>query len=166
MGQGLTNKEISASLGISSETVHAHVKHVFHKLGARNRASAAAARASSRSPAWQAFFDKGLRPQLAPLHFVARAITPPRRVRRFDTRFFLTLHEDWENATFDAAPSDELTEVHWVTFAEAQRLDLPRVTNFLLGELEGRLARGEPLKRDRDVPFFHHRGKQWIHDRL
>ena len=42
MGQGLTNKEISASLGISSETVHAHVKHVFHKLGARNRASAVA----------------------------------------------------------------------------------------------------------------------------
>lgn len=42
MGQGLTNKEISASLGISSETVHAHVKHVFHKLGAKNRASAVA----------------------------------------------------------------------------------------------------------------------------
>ena len=42
MGQGLTNKEISASLGISSETVHAHVKHVFHKLGVRNRAAAVA----------------------------------------------------------------------------------------------------------------------------
>ena len=42
MGQGLTNKEISASLGIASETVHAHVKHVFRKLGAKNRASAVA----------------------------------------------------------------------------------------------------------------------------
>ena len=42
MGQGLTNKEISASLGIANETVHAHVKHVLHKLGASNRAAAVA----------------------------------------------------------------------------------------------------------------------------
>lgn len=43
MGQGLTNKQISASLGIASETVHAHIKHVFFKLGASNRAAAVTA---------------------------------------------------------------------------------------------------------------------------
>ena len=43
MGQGLANKEISTSLGISSETVHAHVKHVFFKLDVGNRVAAVAA---------------------------------------------------------------------------------------------------------------------------
>ena len=43
MGQGLGNKEISASLGIASETVHAHVKHIFSKLDVGNRAAAVAA---------------------------------------------------------------------------------------------------------------------------
>ncbi|MCY4599625.1 MAG: response regulator transcription factor [Acidobacteria bacterium] len=43
MGQGLTNKAISASLGIATETVHAHVKHIFVKLDVGNRASAVAA---------------------------------------------------------------------------------------------------------------------------
>ena len=43
MGQGLRNKEISVSLGIASETVHAHVKHIFSKLDVGNRAAAVAA---------------------------------------------------------------------------------------------------------------------------
>ena len=43
MGQGLTNKEISARLGIASETVHAHIKHIFFKLEVSNRAAAVAA---------------------------------------------------------------------------------------------------------------------------
>lgn len=43
MGQGLTNKQISASLGIASETVHAHIKHIFFKLAVSNRAAAVAA---------------------------------------------------------------------------------------------------------------------------
>ena len=42
MGRGLTNKAISASLGIATETVHAHVKHIFAKLDVGNRASAVA----------------------------------------------------------------------------------------------------------------------------
>ena len=42
MGQGLTNKAIAARLGIASETVHAHVKHIFFKLDVSNRAAAVA----------------------------------------------------------------------------------------------------------------------------
>ncbi len=35
---GRSNAEIAQSLGISSQTVKAHVAHLLHKLGARNRA--------------------------------------------------------------------------------------------------------------------------------
>ncbi len=37
---------------------------------------------------WEAFQRHGVLPDLEALHVVARAITPPKRVRRFDTRFF------------------------------------------------------------------------------
>jgi 8-oxo-dGTP pyrophosphatase MutT (NUDIX family) len=38
--------------------------------------------------AWKAFFERGVLPDLGPMHLVGRAITPPRRPKRFDTRFF------------------------------------------------------------------------------
>src|SRR5262249_61901383 len=37
---------------------------------------------------WRAFFATGYRPALGRLTFFARAITPPGRPRRFDSRFF------------------------------------------------------------------------------
>ena len=38
---------------------------------------------------WAAFAKAQILPDLASIHFVARAITPPRRPKRFDTRFFV-----------------------------------------------------------------------------
>jgi 8-oxo-dGTP pyrophosphatase MutT (NUDIX family) len=43
-----------------------------------------------RAPAgpWQAFAEANIYPDLSTVHFIARAVTPPRRARRYDTRFF------------------------------------------------------------------------------
>lgn len=40
MGQGLRNREIGESMGISLKTVEAHVEHILLKLGARSRMQA------------------------------------------------------------------------------------------------------------------------------
>jgi DNA-binding NarL/FixJ family response regulator len=40
IGQGRTNAEIGAELGISAVTVKTHVSHIFDKLGLRDRAAA------------------------------------------------------------------------------------------------------------------------------
>lgn len=40
MADGLTDRQIAARLGISRRTAEAHVGHILHKLGARNRAQA------------------------------------------------------------------------------------------------------------------------------
>ncbi len=92
-----------------------------------------------------AFAARGLAPTLAPLRFIARAVTPPARSRRFDARFFLGAAEDC--LCTDCAPADttELSDLRWFTMAEAFALDLPSVTRFILEEVRQRLA-GQALR--------------------
>lgn len=40
VGQGLSNRDIAAALGIAHETVKVHVKNILRKLGAINRTAA------------------------------------------------------------------------------------------------------------------------------
>lgn len=89
-----------------------------------------------------------LRPDLAALDYLARAITPPGRVRRFDARFFTA--DAAALASPDRAPgSGELEEIAWFTPAEARGLDLPSITRFVVDELAARLD--DPA---RPVPFI------------
>ena len=78
-------------------------------------------------------------PELDKLSFVARAITPPYRPRRFDARFFMA---DAEAVLADDKPAigEELLHVRWFSLAEANALDLPSITRFVLKEVEARLA--------------------------
>ncbi len=78
-------------------------------------------------------------PELDKLSFIARAITPPYRPRRFDARFFMA---DAEAVLADDTPvtGEELLHVRWFSLAEANALDLPSITRFVLKEVEARLA--------------------------
>ena len=40
VGQGLSNRDIAAALGIAHETVKVHVKNILRKLGVTNRTAA------------------------------------------------------------------------------------------------------------------------------
>jgi 8-oxo-dGTP pyrophosphatase MutT (NUDIX family) len=104
---------------------------------------------------WKDFFARGAAPDLATLSFVARAVTPPMSPKRFDARFFLADAEALISLD-RAADCGELDEVAWVGLGEAQKLDLPSVTRFVLRELPQRLADPE-----RPVPSLRFtRGKQ------
>lgn len=81
------------------------------------------------------------------MDYVARAITPPGRVRRFDARFFTADAALLE--TLDRpAGSGELEEIAWFTADEARGLDLPSITRFVVEEVTQRLQ--DPR---RPVPF-------------
>jgi len=82
-------------------------------------------------------------PDLSKLQFVARAITPPYRPRRFDARFFLA---DAEAVLAHDEPEagEELLHTKWFSLDEAEALDLPSITRFVLKEVRARLA-GEPV---------------------
>jgi 8-oxo-dGTP pyrophosphatase MutT (NUDIX family) len=102
---------------------------------------------------WEAFAEHGIFPNLESLHFVARAITPPRRPKRFDTRFFAC---DADHVMHKiegvVGPHAELTELKWLTLEEALHEDLPTITTVVLEELGDRIAKGfSPLL---PVPFY------------
>lgn len=117
------------------------------------------------SPAWQAFAERGVLPELAGLSFIARAITPPRRPKRFDTRFFAVDREAICGETDGfVGPDKELVELVWVDLHEARALDLPRITAIILEELEHRLSGG--LDGEGPVPFYREERGQFRRDLL
>jgi 8-oxo-dGTP pyrophosphatase MutT (NUDIX family) len=116
--------------------------------------------------AWKPFAEAGLLPDPSGLFLIARAITPPGRVRRFDTRFFTA---DASAITHRVEgvihPDAELVELVWVEIGSKPLADLHPMTRNVLGELEKRLATG-PLRHDAAVPFFHFYGGKMHKDVL
>ena len=115
---------------------------------------------------WQAFADHGVRPALAGLRMIARAITPPGRVRRFDTRFFGAWRGGVVVELPEGGPTDELEELVWLPIAEAKQADLPEITRTVLGELEKRLAGDPELDPGGPTPFYRMIGKRFIRELL
>ena len=104
---------------------------------------------------WKPFADAGLLPDPSGLFLIARAITPPGRVRRFDTRFFTADASAITHRVEGVIHADaELVELVWVELGSKPLADLHPMTKNVLGELERRLA-GGPLRHDAPVPFFH-----------
>jgi 8-oxo-dGTP pyrophosphatase MutT (NUDIX family) len=92
---------------------------------------------------WDAFAKAGVLPDLAALHFIVRAITPPRRPRRFDARFFAADASSIAHRVEGiVGPDAELVELVWLPIVEAKHLDLPTITQVALDELEARVAKG------------------------
>jgi 8-oxo-dGTP pyrophosphatase MutT (NUDIX family) len=97
---------------------------------------------------WRAFLGEGAAPDLAALAFIARAITPAARPKRFDARFFMA---DASALMSLERRSDtgELGQIDWFTLSQAEDLDLPAITRMVIREV--RLRLNEP---DRPVLAF------------
>ena len=125
------------------------------------------ARAPMRVPPgpWEAFARAGIAPDLSAVHFIARAITPPRRPLRFDSRFFtadvaaIARREDGF-----VGPDKELVELVWLPITEARRLDMPGITAVVLEELQDRIAAG--MRRKHPVPLYRMLNKRFVREIL
>jgi 8-oxo-dGTP pyrophosphatase MutT (NUDIX family) len=103
---------------------------------------------------WEEFAKARVHPDLGQLHFVVRAITPPGRHRRFDTRFFTTDASSIAHRIEGVVgPDAELVELVWMPVAEAKTLDMPMVTSVVLDELANRVAAG--MHHDLPVPMYY-----------
>lgn len=129
----------------------AAIRETFEETGVLiGRAAAQPAEASVGS-GWMAYLGHGVIPVLQPLRLVARAITPPRSVRRFDTRFFAVFEDCIAHEA--PAPDDELTSPAWLTFAAAREQPLPLITRTILDDLAVRLTHDPELAADGPAPF-------------
>jgi 8-oxo-dGTP pyrophosphatase MutT (NUDIX family) len=114
---------------------------------------------------WEAFAKEGILPDLSAIHFIARAITPPKRPLRFDSRFFAAdatgiVHRD----EGFVGPDAELIELVWLPINEARSLDMPGITAVVLEELQDRIAAG--MSHDHPVPLYHMLHKRFVRETL
>src|ERR1700730_5991308 len=115
---------------------------------------------------WRPFAEAGLLPDPSGLFLIARAITPPGRVRRFDTRFFTADASSITHHVQGVIHADaELVELVWVELGSKPLADLHPMTRNVLNELEKRLA-SVSLSHDAAVPFFHFYGGKMQKDVL
>lgn len=72
---------------------------------------------------------------LSGLRFVARAVTPPRNIRRYDTRFFLTFADEAGIRPSDIRDSRELLDLQWLDMSDISCLKMPDITRIILGDV-------------------------------
>jgi len=144
----------------------AAIRETFEETGVivgRNVADKVAEVATLPS-SWRSFHAAGFEPILSELCFFARAITPPGRPRRYDTRFFCA------SATLIGASTgqsdQELEAIGWFSFEETKALDLAPITRVILEELGDRLTAGPLAPQAHSVPFYHHRRGSFIRELL
>jgi 8-oxo-dGTP pyrophosphatase MutT (NUDIX family) len=115
--------------------------------------------------AWEAFAKAAIAPDLGAIHFIARAITPPKRPLRFDSRFFaadagaIARREDGF-----VGPDKELVELVWLPITHARTLEMPGITAVVLEELQDRIAAG--MSFDHPVPLYRMLHKRFVREIL
>ena len=117
-------------------------------IGRRHKAAAGI----SCPPDWKHFAEAGVLPDLSRLTFVARAITPPGRIRRFDTRFFIADRKDVAAEMSDpSGPDAEFVELKWLPLSAAkQDPGMPTISKTVLIEIERRFQ----ARKNIPVPYY------------
>ncbi len=160
MGKLLKNMKRGVSINRARALGMAAIREAYEEAGILY-GTPQTQKQSSRCAAWQDFLDHGVAPSLSGLTYIARAITPPGRPRRYDTRFFAAdasgISRTLNN---EDVPTNELLERRWLTFEEALEVDLPLITQVVLKHLQIRLENGHLNDPDYPTPFyFHAQGK-------
>jgi hypothetical protein len=104
-------------------------------------------------------------PSLGDIDFLARAITPPGRPKRFDARFLIIdaslIARRVEGVVHSEA---ELVDLVWTPLDKARELDLPNITHLALDDLVGALGGG--LDKLRPRPFYRELRGQRLREEL
>ena len=151
------------SLRFARAIALAAIRETFEETGLALGVSERAPQAPAG--AWARFAETNVTPALDGLEFIARAITPPRRPKRFDTRFLVAdakLIRHQEPGII--RPDAELVELVWMPLEEAAALDMPAITRIVLKELDAAMKGG--MDKHRPRPFFYERNRVWRRDEL
>jgi 8-oxo-dGTP pyrophosphatase MutT (NUDIX family) len=163
--QKLNARTRRPSPGFARALALAAIRETFEETGLALGVKDHGAPANAPEGAWARFAATGVFPALDSLDFIARAITPPRRPKRFDTRFFVADAALIAHRTPDIVHSEaELVELVWTPLEEVTKLDMPIITRVILAELAAATSSG--MSRFRARPFYHERHKKWLREEL
>jgi len=112
------------------------------------------------SEAWVPALSNGVAPALRELVYFARAITPPGRPRRYDTRFF-AISRSAVTSEGSMGGDGELEDLAFRTLAEARGLKLPSITRLVLEDINRLADAGftrpdgpPPVPETYEIPFY------------
>ncbi len=131
----------------------AAVRETFEETGLLLGSKRDEAPAAPAGP-WSAFAEAKVQPDLSSMHFIARAITPPRRARRYDTRFFTAdISAIAHKIGGKVGPDAELVELVWVPLDGIKKeIELLAITEIVLQDLQKQIDAG--FSHDLPVPFY------------
>ncbi|MCB1476253.1 MAG: NUDIX hydrolase [Rhodobiaceae bacterium] len=112
---------------------------------------------ATRSPSgmWEAFCSHGVVPDLSKMTYFARAITPPVRPKRFDTRFFaISADQIAQSIDFDSRPDRELDTMEWIPISDVGDLKTVPITQFVLSDLKGLLDSHSRIEPGCPVAYY------------
>ena len=163
--QKLASRRVRPSPSRGRALALAAIRETFEETGILLGTNEFGAPADPPPGPWTDFAKHGVFPDLGEVRFIARAITPPKRPRRFDTTF-LSLDARAIAKRIDGVVTadSELVELVWVPLPDAQKLDLPHITGVVLKELDTRIAGG--MKHELPVPFYYERARKWFREEL
>ncbi len=143
----------------------AALRETFEETGLAIGVADVGAPEDAPSEGWRQFAATGVFPALDGLDFLARAITPPGRPRRFDARFFVIDAKWIAHETPDVVgPEAELVDLVWTRLDAALTLELPNITRTVLGDLAKLVESGPDRLRPR--PFYRTLRGQWLREEL
>jgi 8-oxo-dGTP pyrophosphatase MutT (NUDIX family) len=103
---------------------------------------------------------------LSGLRYIARAITPPGNVRRYDTRFFAAFADE---TLFDLTllrDTAELQDVQWLDIGAVSSLKLPRITQTVMEDVNNLMSADPALPFGTAVSFYHMRHGHFVRSLL
>lgn len=153
IAQALLARTVRPSSGRGRALALTAIRETYEETGILLGTREGTMPAGPETGTWAAFFEHKVLPDLSPLRFVGRAITPPRRPKRFDTRFFAIDRDAiCDELSGFVGPDKELVETVWVELKAAEELDLPPITVVMLQELDHRIREG--FAHALPVPFY------------
>lgn len=103
---------------------------------------------------------------LGSLRYVARAITPPGNVRRFDTRFFLTFTDEAAIDPAGISDSSELHDLRWLDMEDLSSLNMPSITRTILDDVKAQMKSDPSLPFGTDGPFYFSRNGRFFRETI
>ncbi|MGE7369792.1 NUDIX hydrolase [Neorhizobium sp. NPDC001467] len=105
-------------------------------------------------------------PDLSRLRYVARAITPPGHVRRYDTHFFLTFCDETVFDLTHLRDTDELEDLQWLDISALSGVKLARITQLILEDVKRLMDAESDTPFDGPIPFYFMRHGRFVRSRL